>query len=87
MVSRHGKPRGESWKARARECEETVQAVAIVVFGSLAGEYAGARGWLGEGLWFWLGHQGWEYLDLGRLWQILLIVGLFLWVFILFRGL
>ena len=38
----------------------------------------GARGWLGEGLWFWLGHQGWEYLDLGRFWQILLIVGLFL---------
>ena len=62
-------------------------AVAIVVFGSLAGEYAGAQGWLGEGLWFWLGHQGWEYLDLGRLWQILLVVGLFLWVFILFRGL
>ncbi|HWO40198.1 MAG TPA: cbb3-type cytochrome c oxidase subunit I, partial [Candidatus Eisenbacteria bacterium] len=62
-------------------------AVAIVVFGSLAGEYAGARGWLGEGLWFWLGHQGWEYLDLGRLWQILLIIGLFLWVFIIFRGL
>lgn len=62
-------------------------AVAIVVFGSLAGEYAGASGWLGEGLWFWLGHQGWEYLDLGRLWQILLVMGLFLWVFILFRGL
>jgi nitric oxide reductase subunit B len=62
-------------------------AVAIVVFGSLAGEYAGARGWLGEGLWFWLGHQGWEYLDLGRLWQILLVAGLFLWVFILLRGL
>jgi nitric oxide reductase subunit B len=62
-------------------------AVAIVVFGSLAGEYVGARGWLGDGLWFWLGHQGWEYLDLGRLWQILLVVGLFLWVFILFRGL
>ena len=57
-----------------------------MVFGSLAGEYAGARGWLGD-LWFWLGHQGWEYLDLGRLWQILLVIGLFLWVFILFRGL
>jgi nitric oxide reductase subunit B len=62
-------------------------AVAIVVFGSLAGEYAGVKGWLGDGFWFWLGHQGWEYLDLGRLWQILLVVGLFLWVFILFRGL
>ena len=62
-------------------------AVAIVVFGSLAGEYVGARGWLAGELWFWLGHQGWEYLDLGRLWQILLVIGLFLWVFILLRGL
>lgn len=62
-------------------------AVAIVVLGSLGGEYAGARGWLGGKLWFWLGHQGWEYLDLGRLWQILLIGGLSLWVFILYRGL
>jgi nitric oxide reductase subunit B len=62
-------------------------AVAIVVFGSLAGEYAGARGWLGDGIWHWFGHQGWEYLDLGRFWQILLIVGLFLWVLMLFRGL
>jgi hypothetical protein len=28
-----------------------LMAVAIVVFGSLAGEYAGARGWLGDGIW------------------------------------
>ena len=64
-----------------------LMAVAIVVFGSLAGEYAGARGWLGDGIWHWFGHQGWEYLDLGRFWQILLIVGLLLWVLMLFRGL
>jgi len=38
-------------------------------------------------LWYWLGAQGWEYLDLGRLWQILLVVGLFLWVGIIYRGL
>lgn len=63
-------------------------AVTLVVIGSLAGEYASVRGWLGRGSqWFWIGHQGWEYLDLGRLWQILLIAGLFLWVFILARGL
>ncbi len=62
-------------------------AVAIVVFGSLIGEYAGVAGWLQSPTWYWLGHQGWEYLDLGRLWQILLIVGLFLWVAILVRGL
>lgn len=64
-------------------------AVAIVVFGSMAGEYASVQGWIGKtnSSWFWLGHQGWEYLDLGRIWQILLIVGLFVWVFILWRGL
>ena len=33
------------------------------------------------------GRQGWEYLDLGRLWQLLLIVGLVVWCVILFRGL
>ena len=61
-------------------------ALAIVVFGSLAGEYAGIRGWIQHG-WSWFGDQGFEYLDLGRFWQILLTVGLVFWVVILFRGL
>lgn len=30
--------------------------------------------------------QQWEYLDLPRLWQILLVVGLFLWIYIVFRA-
>ena len=38
-------------------------------------------------LWAWFGNQGFEYLDLGRFWQILLSVGLFFWVVMLFRGL
>jgi nitric oxide reductase subunit B len=63
-----------------------LSALAIVVFGSMAGEYASIKGWLHAG-WFWFGDQGWEYLDLGRLWQILLVVGLLLWVGILWRGL
>ncbi len=76
-------PRGQRFLALA-----LLGAVAVVVFGSLIGEYAGIRGWLkGEELWFWVGDQGWEYLDLGRFWQILLIIGLFLWVFLIFRGL
>ncbi len=29
--------------------------------------------------WFWLGNQGWEYLELGRVWQYLLVAGLFAW--------
>ena len=61
-------------------------AVAFVVFGSMAGEFLSVHGKLGAS-WFWMGHQGWEYLDLGRLWQILLVIGLSFWVIILGRGL
>jgi len=57
-----------------------------VVFGSLFGEFAGINGYLGS-LWFWLGHQGSEYLDLGRFWQLLLAVGLIFWLFLMFRAL
>ena len=37
MVSRHGKPRGESWKARAREREEAVQARTVGIIDSELG--------------------------------------------------
>ena len=36
---------------------------------------------------FWFGHQGYEYVDLGRFWQIFLFVGLFLWLFLMVRSL
>ncbi|MGC4118983.1 MAG: cbb3-type cytochrome c oxidase subunit I [Myxococcales bacterium] len=63
-------------------------AVVLVVVGSLAGEAASVHGAIGQqGPWFWLGTQGWEYLDLGRLWQILLTAGMVIWVVILARGL
>jgi nitric oxide reductase subunit B len=62
-------------------------ALTAVVLFSLAGEALSYRGKMaGRDLWFWLGSQGWEYLDLGRLWQILLTGGMLLWTFILFRG-
>lgn len=60
-------------------------ALVVVVVGSLAGEVLGINQSLGA-LWFWIGHQGWEYLDLGRAWQWLLAAGLALWLFLLFRG-
>jgi nitric oxide reductase subunit B len=37
--------------------------------------------------WFWLGAQGYEYLDLGRLWQILLFIGLVFWLALMWRAL
>ena len=62
-------------------------ALVVVVVGSLAGEAASYKGWLTGSMRPFLGAQGWEYLDLGRLWQILLIVGLVLWCAIVFRAL
>ena len=63
-------------------------AVVLVVVGSLIGEAFSVLGRMGAGSpWFWIGAQGWEYLDLGRLWQMLLVAGMLIWVGILFRGL
>jgi len=61
-------------------------ALILVVGGSLAGEWFGIQQKLGN-LWFWFGSQGFEYVDLGRFWQILLFVGLVLWLFLMVRSL
>ena len=62
-------------------------ALLVVVLGSMAGQWLSVMGKLGTGTgWFWLGHSGYEYIDLGRLWQILLLVGLFLWLGLVARA-
>ncbi|MFP5204757.1 MAG: nitric-oxide reductase large subunit [Acidobacteriota bacterium] len=61
-------------------------ALVLVVGGSLAGEWMGIEQKLGN-LWFWFGSQGFEYVDLGRFWQVLLFVGLVLWLFLMVRAL
>jgi nitric oxide reductase subunit B len=61
-------------------------ALVLVVVGSLTGEYLANTGALGNA-WWWLGTQGWEYLELGRLWMYLLIAGMGIWLFIVYRGL
>lgn len=35
---------------------------------------------------FWFGHQGYEYIDLGRFWQIILFLGLIVWLILMLRG-
>jgi nitric oxide reductase subunit B len=60
-------------------------AVVVVVVGSLAGAWMGIKQKLGN-LWFWFGAQGYEYVDLGRVWQILLFVGLLFWLWLMWRG-
>ncbi len=60
-------------------------AILIVAVGSLLGQWAGLLQWLGDA-WFWFGNQGWEFLELGRFWQILLAIGLVFWFWLLWRG-
>lgn len=60
-------------------------ALLVVVFGSLAGEALAIHQLLDFDLSFWFGHQGYEYVDLGRVWQILLLVGLGVWLTLMLR--
>jgi len=60
-------------------------ALLIVVFGSLIGELLAIHQLINLDLSFLFGHQGYEYVDLGRFWQILLLVGLALWLVLMLR--
>lgn len=60
-------------------------ALFIVVGGSYAGNFFALTHILPPEFNFWFGHQGYEYLDLGRFWQLLLMVGLLLWLFLMLR--
>lgn len=61
--------------------------ILIIVLGSMAGQWMGVMQKLGFETNFWFGHQGYEYVDLGRFWQIFLLVGLFLWLALMVRPL
>jgi nitric oxide reductase subunit B len=62
-------------------------ALLVVVVGSMAGQWFSVKQRLSEDAWFYLGHSGYEYIDLGRLWQIALLIGLFLWLALMIRAL
>lgn len=55
-------------------------ALVVVVLGSMAGEWIGVQQYFDLDMNFLFGHQGYEYIDLGRVWQILLLVGLLIWL-------
>lgn len=62
-------------------------ALLIIVAGSMTGQWMAIMQKLGLVENFWFGHQGYEYVDLGRFWQIFLLVGLFLWLILMVRPL
>ena len=61
-------------------------ALLLIVVGSLAGEWMSVQNKLSDANAFLWGHQGYEYVDLGRGWQILLFVGLLIWLFLVVRA-
>ncbi len=61
-------------------------ALLFVVAGSMAGEWLSIHNRLSDASAFLWGHQGYEYVDLGRVWQVLLFVGLLLWLFLVVRS-
>lgn len=62
-------------------------ALLVVVLGSLTGEYLSSKNFFTGDWWFWIGNQGSEYLDLGRFWQYLLIIGFVFWLSLLYAAL
>lgn len=61
-------------------------ALVAVVAGSFVGNYLAIAQIMPPELNFWLGHQGYEYVDLGRLWQIGKFLGIAFWLVLMLRG-
>ena len=61
-------------------------ALLVVVGGSFIGSFLAINNFMPPNLSFWLGHQGYEYLDLGRFWQIALFIGIVFWLGLMLRA-
>ncbi|RYD16539.1 MAG: nitric-oxide reductase large subunit [Lysobacteraceae bacterium] len=59
----------------------------LIVVGAFAGQWFAVMQKLGLARNFWFGHQGWEYVDIGRFWQLFLFVGLLIWLALVGRAL
>ncbi|OOF01656.1 nitric oxide reductase large subunit, partial [Salinivibrio sp. MA427] len=60
-------------------------ALVLVVAGTFIGNWLAIAQIMPEHLNFWLGHQGYEYVDLGRLWQIGKFLGIVFWLVLMMR--
>jgi nitric oxide reductase subunit B len=59
----------------------------VIVVGALGGQWFAVMQKMGLEANFWFGHQGYEYTDIGRFWQIFLFIGLMLWLVLVGRAL
>lgn len=61
-------------------------ALVVVVAGTFLGNFLALSHVIPKSWNFWFGHQGYEFLDLGRFWQLLLFVGFVFWLGLMLRG-
>lgn len=61
-------------------------ALVVAVLGSLAGEWMALTGRMTDpAMVYWFGHQGYEFLDMGRFWQFFIFAGLLIWLALMAR--
>ena len=61
-------------------------ALLVVVVGGFTGVWLGAKGIIDGPLWWIIGNEGLEYVEVGRLWQVGLLVGFGIWTVLAYRG-
>jgi len=61
-------------------------AAIVVGGGGLAGIWLGSNGYIGDQLWWLLGNEGLEYLEVGEIWQFGILVGFGIWAVLAVRG-
>lgn len=74
-------PRGQK-----RLVDALIGLLVVVAGGTLVGIPLAIHGALGDA-WRWLGLQGWEFVEMGRAFQVLLYAAFVLWLWIVVRGL
>lgn len=58
----------------------------VVGIGGIVGVYSGYNGLITGMMAYWFGSQGWEWMELGRFFQYLLLAAFSLWIYIIYRG-
>ena len=61
-------------------------ALVVLVVGSFTGTYLGVAHEIPASLNFYLGHQGYEFIELGRVWQWIEYIGILFWLVLMVRS-
>ena len=78
---------GHEPKRQSTLIDGLLGAVIVVTVGGMAGIWLGANGYLPGDLWWLLGNEGLEYLEVGKVWQFGLLAGFLIWAVLAIRGL